>query len=378
MPGFKRSKTFQKLFWHLQPRRPRHQGHINRQLFLAFKATSIPFSWRSSLRFARLQIFQNLRKALLARLTPQAKAPRPHQQLFLGLQRDINSFSLAFKPAVCQAANLPKPSKSFWHLTPQAKAKATQGSNAAKPSKSSFGTPAPAGQGTKARSKAFFLDFKVTLVALYWRSSLPFARLQTLQNPPQALLAPLTLQANAPRPHQQLFLGLQRDINTFLLEFKPAVCQASNAPKPSKRSFGTSDPAGQGTKATSTDSFSSPSKRHQYLFPGVQACGLPGFKLSKTLKSPFGTPNPAGQGTKATSPAFSWPSKRLQTFQNPPKATLARLTPQANAPRPHQQLFLGLQGDINTFLLAFKPGVCHASNFPKPSKSLFGTPDPAG
>ena len=104
-----------------------------------------------------------------------------------------------------------------------------------------------------------FLAFKA--IAFYWRSSLPFARLQTFQNRPNALLAPLTPQAKAPRPHQQLFLGLQGDINTFFLAFKPAVCQASNRPKHSKGFFGTPDPAGQGTKATST-AFSWPSRQH--------------------------------------------------------------------------------------------------------------------
>ena len=85
------------------------QGAIEQE---AFKATSIPFYWRSRLPFARLQTLQNPLKALLATLTPQANAPRPHQQLFLGRQGAINSFLLAFKPAVCHASNRTKPPKT--------------------------------------------------------------------------------------------------------------------------------------------------------------------------------------------------------------------------------------------------------------------------
>ena len=140
------------------------------------------------------------------------------------------------------------------------------------------------------------------------------------------------------------FLGLQRDLNSLLLAFKPAVCEASNPLKPSKSSFGTPDPARRGTKATST-AFSWPSRQHQKLFTGVQACHLPGFKPSKTVQNlPKPFLDPAGQRTKATSTGF-----------------------------------LGLQRDINSFLLAFKPAVCQASNPSKPSKTiqtLFGHPWP--
>ena len=99
-------------------------------------------------------------KAFLAPLTPQANAPRPHQQLFLGLQGAINSFLLAFKPAACQASNLLKASKGF--LAPL--------------------TLHPRHQS---HINSFFSAFKAPSIAFYWRSSLPFARLQTLQNLPE-------------------------------------------------------------------------------------------------------------------------------------------------------------------------------------------------
>ena len=116
--------------------------------------------------------------------------------------------------------------------------------NHPKPSKTSkgfFGTRRPTHQG---HIEHFFLGLQGAINIFLLRSSLPFARLQTLQNltkppqtpqnPPKALLARLTPQANAPRPHQQLLLGLQGAITNFLLAFKPAVCQASNPSIPSK------------------------------------------------------------------------------------------------------------------------------------------------
>ena len=136
---------------------------------------------------------------------------------------------MALKRAVyfLSPQNLPKPPKT------------TQ--NPPKPSKGFFGTRRPTHQG---HIKHFFLGLQGAINIFLLRSSLPFARLQTLQNltkppqtpqnPPKALLARLTPQANAPRPHQQLLLGLQGAITNFLLAFKPAVCQASNPSIPSK------------------------------------------------------------------------------------------------------------------------------------------------
>ena len=210
--------------------------------------------------------------ALLAPLTPHAKAPRPHQHLFLGLQGNMNSFLLAFKPAVCQATNFPKPSKSpFDTLTPQAKAPrphqqlflGLQGDiNSFKPSKTLprlFWHPWPRRPRHQGHMNSFFLAFKATSIACYWRSSLPCPKASM----PFYWRSSLVCEAsNFPKPSQQLFLRLQGDINTFFLAFKPPVSQASNLPKPSKSSFGTPHPAGQGTKATSI-AFPWPSTRHQ-------------------------------------------------------------------------------------------------------------------
>ena len=157
--------------------------------------------------------------------------------------------------------------------------------NPPKPSKGFFGTRRPTHQG---HIKHFFLGLQGAINIFLLRSSLPFARLQTLQNltkppqtpqtpqnPPKALLARLTPQANAPRPHQQLLLGLQGAITNFLwrsslpfarlqtLQYPPKPPKTpKNSPKPSKGFFSTPDPAGQRTKATST-AFSWPSRRNQ-------------------------------------------------------------------------------------------------------------------
>ena len=157
-------QTLQTLFWHSQPHRQRHQGHIN-----------IAFSWRSSLPFARPQTLQTLQMPFWR--------PQPRRQRHQG---PINSFFLAIKRAVCQASNPPNlPNAFLAPRTLQAK------------------TPKPPSKRSK-------------------RSSLPFARpqtlqtLQTLQMPfwhPQprrprhqghinSFLAPPTLQAKAPGPHQ--------------------------------------------------------------------------------------------------------------------------------------------------------------------------------
>ena len=182
-------QTLQTLFWHSQPHRQRHQGHIN-----------IAFSWRSSLPFARPQTLQTLQTLQMPFWHPQPRRPR-HQD-------HSNSFFLAFKPAVCQASNPPNLPNAF--LAPRT-LQAKTPKPPSKRSKRLFGTPNPANKNIKATSVAFS-----------WRSSLPFARpqtlqtLQTLQMPfwhPQprrqrhqghinSFLAPPTLQAKAPGPHQ--------------------------------------------------------------------------------------------------------------------------------------------------------------------------------
>ena len=248
-----------------------------------------------------------------------------------------------------------------------------------KPSKRLFGTPNPAGKGTKAHIS----------IAFYWRSSLLFASRQTL--------TPFW----HPQPRRQRHQGPY--INSVLLAFKPAVCQPSNAPNaPNPPNAFLAPPTPQAKAPRPID---------QLLFIGVQACRLPAIKRSKPSKRLFGTPNPAGKGTKAhISIAFYWrssllfasrqtltpfwhPQPRRQRHQgpyinsvllafkpavcqpsnapnapNPPNAFLAPPTPQAKAPRPIDQLlFIGVQA---CRLPAIKRS--------KPSKRLFGTPNPAG
>ena len=118
---------------------------------------------------------------------------------------------MALKRAVyfLSPQNLPKPPKT------------TQ--NPPKPSKGFFGTRRPTHQG---HIKHFFLGLQGAINIFLLRSSLPFARLQTLQYPPKPPKTP------------------------------------KNSPKPSKGFFSTPDPAGQRTKATST-AFSWPSRRNQ-------------------------------------------------------------------------------------------------------------------
>ena len=158
MPRFKPSKPCKHLFG---TPNPADKGT---------KATSIAFYRRSSLPFARLQTLQTLQ-------TPFWH-PQPRRQRHQG------------------------------HIAFYCRSSLPSGFKRSKPSKRLFGTPNPAGKGTKATSIAF-----------YWRSSLPFAKLQTLQ----------TLQTRVwhPQPRRQRHQG---HINSFLLPFKPAVCQASNAP----------------------------------------------------------------------------------------------------------------------------------------------------
>ena len=256
---------------------------------------------------------------------------------------------------------------------------AVKRSKRSKPSKRLFGTPNPAGKGTKAHIS----------IAFYWRSSLLFASRQTL--------TPFW----HPQPRRQRHQGPY--INSVLLAFKPAVCQPSNAPNaPNPPNAFLAPPTPQAKAPRPID---------QLLFIGVQACRLPAIKRSKPSKRLFGTPNPAGKGTKAhISIAFYWrssllftsrqtltpfwhPQPRRQRHQgpyinsvllafkpavcqpsnapnapNPPNAFLAPPTPQAKAPRPIDQLlFIGVQA---CRLPAIKRS--------KPSKRLFGTPNPAG
>ena len=76
--------------------------------------------------------------------------------------------------------------------------------------------------------------------------------------------------------------------------------QASNPPKPSKGFFGTPDPAGQRTKATST---AKPSKGF-FGTPDPAGQRTKATSTAKPSKGFFGTPDPAGQRTKVT--GYKW------------------------------------------------------------------------
>ena len=162
-------------------------------------------------------------------------------------------------------------------------------------------------------------------MASYTRSRLPFARPQTLQNPPnpqksgqlrreqvpqQAQHAPLSHAKATTRPQQWLKSTPRPQQWLLLYAFKAAVCQAANPPKPSKPSKSPASSAG---------------KRYP---------NKPNTRHSRMQKPPQGHSN----GSRA----------------------------------PH--------GRSNGFLYAFKAAVCQASNAPKPSKpskspaSSAGTP----
>ena len=126
---------FQSIFYTFfpQPRRQRHQSHPKRSKRLfgtpnpegkATKATSIAFSWRSSLPFAPAIAFYWRSSLRFARTPFWHPQPRRQRQ-----QGPINSFSLAFSfflaftPAVCQASNPPNAPNAFLAPpTPEAKA----------------------------------------------------------------------------------------------------------------------------------------------------------------------------------------------------------------------------------------------------------------
>ena len=158
-------------------------------------------------------------------------------------------------------------------------------------------------------------------MASYTRSRLPFARPQTLQNPPKPSQPsnspassarkrypnkPNTRHSRTQKPPQGHSNGSRAPhgrSNGFLYAFKAAVCQASNAPKPSKN-----------------------------------------------------PPNP--------------PKVQLRKEKVPQQAQHAPLPHAKATTRPQQWLKSTPHGRSNGFLYAFKAAVCQASNAPKPSKTL--------
>ena len=300
---------------------------------------------RSRLPFARPQTLQNPPKPSQPSNSPASSArkrypnkpntrhsrtqkpPQGHSNGSRAPHGRSNGFLYAFKAAVCQASNAPKPSK---------------------PSKS------PASSARKRYPNK------------------PNTRHSRTQKPPQG-------HSNGSRaPHGRS--------NGFLYAFKAAVCQASNAPKPSKTlqtlqksALQTLQKSGQlrkekvpqqaqhaplpHAKATTRPQqwLKSTPRPQQWLLIRVQGCRLPGLKRSKTLQNPPNPPKvrpaPQGKGTptsptrataarkshhKATAMAQGHhtaaamasytrsrlPFARLQTLQNPPNPPKVRPAPQ--------------------------------------------------
>ena len=336
--------------------------------------------------------------------------------------------------------------------------------------------PAPQGKGTptsptrataarKSHHKATAMAQghpTAAAMASYTRSRLPFARPQTLQNPPKPSKPskspassagkrypnkPNTRHCRTQKPPQGHSNGSRAPhgrSNGFLYAFKAAVCQASNAPKPSKtlQTLQTLQKSGQlrrekvpqqaqhaplpHAKATTRPQqwLKGTPRPQQWLLIRVQGCRLPGLKRSKTFRNPPNPPNPPkvrpapqGKGTptsptrataarkshhKATAMAQGHPTAaamasytrsrlpfaRPQTLQNPPKPSKPSKSPASSAgkrypnkpntrhcrtqkpPQGHSNGSRAPHGRSNGFLYAFKAAVCQASNPPKPSKTL--------
>ena len=344
--------------------------------------------------------------------------PRPLPEQAPQGQGHSNGFLWAFKAAVCQPANPPKPSKHRPQQAPQGqghfpnrhpRAKATAMAfyglsklpfaspqtlqtfqnlpnppNPPKPSKPSKHRPqqAPQGQGhfpnRHPRAKA-------TAMAFYGLSKLPFASPQTLQNPPNPpnhprakatamalyglsklpLASPQTLQTPpkfqtpslttpGPRPLPEQAPQGQGHSNGFLWAFKAAVCQPANAPNPSKIP-NTFPNRHPRAKATSRTGAPGP-RPQQWLSIGFQSCRLPARKRSKPSK-----PSKTFQTLQTPSPAGTPGPRPFQTLQTPSPAG----TP---GPRPLPEQAPQGQGHSDGFLWAFEAAVCQPANPPKPSK----------
>ena len=200
-------------------------------------------------------------------------------------------------------------------------------------SKSAFGTPFPRRSRHQGHIHSFLLVFKTAVCQP--------------SNAPNVPLTPLPLQAKVPRPHPYLFIGVQGyrlpavkcfkySFDTLSLEAKApsSHCQPSNAPNLPLAPLSL---AGQGTKATSIAFY--------------WRSRLP-FTRLKRSKYPFGTPPLAGQDIKATSIIFygrsRLPFANRQIFQ----MFLWHLFPC----RPRYQ------GHIHSFLLVFQITIYQPSN----------------
>ena len=185
------------------------------------------------------------------------KPPQGHSNGSRAPHGRSNGFLYAFKAAVCQASNAPKPSKPSKSPASSARKRGTpQGK----------GTPTSPTRATPARKshhKATAMAQEhptAAAMASYTRSRLPFARPQTLQNPPKPSKSPAssagkrypnkpnTRHCRTQKPPQGHSNGSRAPhgrSNGFLYAFKAAVCQASNAPNPSKPSKSPPSSAGK-------------------------------------------------------------------------------------------------------------------------------------
>ena len=128
-------------------------------------------------------------------------------------------------------------------------------------------------------------------------------------------LSSLATETMASQPRRRRYQG---HIHTFLLVFKTAVCQPSNAPN---------------VPLTPLPLQAKVPRPHPYLFIRVQGYRLPAVKC---FKYSFDTPFLAGQGTKAKSIIFLLAFKAV-VYQplNALNIPLVSLSSQVKIPRPH-------------------------------------------
>ena len=348
------------------------------------KGTPRPQQWLlirvQGCRFARPQTLQNSPKPSKPSKSPASSAgkrypnkpntrhcrtqkpPQGHSNGSRAPHGRSNGFLYAFKAAVCQASNAPKPSKTLQTLQ-----------------KSGQTSPTRATPARKSHHKATAMAQEhptAAAMASYTRSRLPFARPQTLQNPPKPSKPskpskspassagkrypnkPNTRHCRTQKPPQGHSNGSRAPhgrSNGFLYAFKAAVCQASNAPKPSKtlQTLQTLQKSGQlrtekvpqqaqhaplpHAKATTRPQqwLKGTPRPQQWLLIRVQGCRLPSLKRSKTLQ----TLQTSGQLRKEKVP---------QQAQHAPlphaKATTRPQQWLKSTPRPQQWLLIRVQG----------------------------------
>ena len=317
LPGLKPSKTLQTLQKSGQLRREQVPQQAQHAPLSHAKATTRPQQWLKS-------------------------TPRPQQWLLL----------YAFKAAVCQASNSPyppkpsKPSKSpassaGKRYTPTSPTRATPARKSHhKATAMAQEHPTAAAMASYRRTRAnparkshhkatAMAQWHPTAAAMasYTRSRLPFARPQTLQNPP-----------NLPNPPK----------------VRPAPQGTGTPTSPTRATL-----ARKSHHKATAMAQEHPAAAAMASFIRVQGCRLPGLKPSKTLQT-LQTLQKSGQ---------------LRREQVPQQAQHAPLSHAKATTRPQQWLKSTPRPQQWLLLYAFKAAVCQASNSPyrpkpsKPSKS---------